>query len=105
MTRCPYQVTSRISHLPKGRFPVSDYRADYMAIIAEASAKARAERKPNIYFGYTARYAMYVHEMIGANFHRKEIDGRQAGARWFSAAINRNMKSIVKILQDNLKKG
>ena len=88
----------------KARWSVRHMRAVHQAVIAEASSRASAERRPNIYFGYSARYAIYVHEMLGANFKRKDEDGKQAGARWFSAAINRNMKAIIRILNDNIPK-
>lgn len=50
--------------------------------------------QPAITCGFTARYAAYVHEMIGANFKRPG-----AGAHFFSAAIKRNEQRILQILK------
>jgi len=46
-----------------------------------------------IQLGFTADYAWYVHEMVGANFQRPG-----AGAKFFEAALKRNTDQIVSII-------
>jgi len=48
------------------------------------------------YSGAKAPYAIYVHEMIGANF--KEPG---SGAKWFQSALWRNKDRIMRIIQEN----
>jgi hypothetical protein len=49
-----------------------------------------------VMMGYSANYAVYVHENIGAHFQRP-----QAGAKWFEAAMKRSTWQVLKILKDN----
>lgn len=58
-----------------------------------------------IIMGFTAHYAVFVHEMIGANFARpKVIGGKEtkrregAGAKFFEAALKRNTDKILEIV-------
>jgi len=53
---------------------------------------------PGIVMGFSANYAAWVHEMVGAHF-RKE----GAGAKFFEAALKRNEKAILEIIKDNAK--
>jgi len=54
-----------------------------------------------IIFGYSANYALYVHEMIGPiNWSRPN-----SGAKWFQYAINRNVSRILYFIQINAKIG
>jgi hypothetical protein len=48
--------------------------------------------------GYSANYALWVHEMLGAHFQRKG-----AGAKWFEIAIKTKQAEILKIIQSNAK--
>ena len=49
-----------------------------------------------VIMGYTANYAMYVHENVTANFKRP-----QSGAKWLEAAIKRNQWQILQIVKNN----
>ncbi len=49
---------------------------------------------PVVRFGYTAAYAWWVHENVGATFQRPG-----AGAKWLEAAIKRNEERILMIIQ------
>ena len=58
--------------------------------------------------GYSANYAGFVHEMIGANFNPEKRKGRAsrregAGPKWLEIHVNRNIGQIVKIVQKNAK--
>jgi hypothetical protein len=52
-----------------------------------------------IVMGFTANYALYVHEMLGeVNWSRKN-----SGPKFFEHAIKRNKDKIVKIISENVK--
>jgi len=46
--------------------------------------------------GFSANYAMWVHENIGASFKRPG-----AGAKFFEASLKRNKDEIIKIIRNN----
>lgn len=48
--------------------------------------------------GFTANYAWYVHENVGANFKRPG-----AGAKFFEAALKRNTDKILEIIRREAK--
>jgi len=48
--------------------------------------------------GFTANYAWYVHENVGANFKRPG-----AGAKFFEAALKRNTDKILDIIKKEAK--
>lgn len=50
--------------------------------------------RPTILLGFTAGYAVWVHENIGAHFQRPG-----AGAKFFEAALLRNQHKILEIIQ------
>jgi hypothetical protein len=51
-----------------------------------------------IIMGFSANYALWVHEMLGANFKRPD-----AGPKFFEAALKRNVNNILKIIRDHAK--
>jgi hypothetical protein len=50
---------------------------------------------PFLTMGYSANYAVYVHEMVGAKFQRPG-----AGAKWFQAAFRRNKDRILEVIRE-----
>lgn len=56
------------------------------------------KNKPVVIAGFTANYAVFVHEMVGANFNRPG-----AGAKFYEASINRNHQKLLEILQERSK--
>jgi hypothetical protein len=59
----------------------------------------RREKKSVIIFGYSANYALYVHEMIGpVNWTRQN-----SGAKWFEYAIKRNVNRVLYIIAGRTK--
>jgi len=54
--------------------------------------------RPTVICGFTANYARWVHDNVGAKFTRPG-----SGANFFSAALNRNHKVILKIIRDKAK--
>ena len=51
--------------------------------------------------GFTANYAIYVHEMIGPTKIGKKIDWSRPGSgpKFFEAAVKRNFKAIMDIIR------
>lgn len=77
----------------------SELSSDYVATIAEGQGEVASYGKGvAVMMGYSANYAMWVHEMIGATFHRK---GGQSGPKWFESAVYRNKDKIVQIVKGN----
>jgi hypothetical protein len=73
----------------------------HSATISEAQAIVSSYRKKFvIMIGYTANYALYVHEGPGGNMGAR-FQRPGAGVKWFEAAVKRNAQAIVKIIQDN----
>lgn len=79
----------------------SDMRSDHTRVITESKALITtnlARKGEFIVIGYSANYALFVHEMLGANFQRP-----QAGPKWFQAALERNRNEIVKKVAERAK--
>lgn len=51
-------------------------------------------RNPVVQLGFSANYAWYVHEMVGANFQRPG-----SGAKFLEAALKRNKAKILGIIK------
>jgi len=85
--------------------------SDHSTTVTAAQGIVAAQSVGNrsvLMMGYTANYAMYVHEMIGANFNPEKRKGKAvrregAGAKWLETAIKRNKEKIVQIIRDNAK--
>jgi hypothetical protein len=76
--------------------------AEHAAIKTEMTGKAKSfaaqYKGPFVIAGYSANYALWVHEMMGAKFKR-----RGAGPKWFEIAIKSKQAEILKIIQSNAK--
>lgn len=75
---------------------------EHGAVIAEAQSIIagldKSSKVKSLMMGYTANYALWVHENIGANFQREG-----AGPKWFEASVQRNSGKVVQIIRDNIK--
>jgi len=61
----------------------------------------RRAKRSYIMFGYTANYALFVHELLGEiNWSRPN-----SGAKWFQYAIYRNLPVIKHIIRRNVRMG
>lgn len=58
-------------------------------------SKGTKASKMYIAFGFSANYAIYVHENVGANFKSP------TGPKFFEAHIKRNKDAVLKIIQKN----
>lgn len=72
-----------------------------------------SQRTPFVIMGFTASYARFVHDNIGAQFQRevrvktkkgkykiKKVGRPGAGALFFTASLNRNQAKILKIIKE-----
>jgi hypothetical protein len=97
---------------PDAKVQASKLAAAHNDAMAEAKAEAVAKHamgRDTIIFGYSANYAVYVHEMMGANFNPDRKKGKKkgfrsrrpgAGAKWLQDAIYRNRDTILKIIAE-----
>lgn len=85
----------------KHHITLAEIRAQHSAVTAESLAEVRASKEPSVIFGYSANYALWVHEMVGIpkeNWSRPGSD-----AKWLEAHLNNSFKTMLKIVQDNAK--
>ena len=66
-----------------------------------ATSTFRTPEGPSHLIGYTANYAAYVHEMVGGEGGAINWSRPGSGAKWFQAALGRNRKKILSIIQAN----
>jgi len=71
--------------------------ADHAAAIGAMKGKISGQ-KPMVVLGFSANYAVFVHEMIKAIFQRPG-----AGAKWFQAALGREKPKILAIIKEEAK--
>jgi hypothetical protein len=92
------------------------FSAEHAAAIADGRGEMAAKsmgRMKTLMMGYSANYALWVHEMIGMNpqpgFRYGPGPGRKrrykprsgSGPKWFEECIKRNSSKIVQIIRDN----
>jgi len=98
-----YTVTSK-GRITSGGTPAfkgeqaNKLSASHSNEIGRASNLVRATGEPSVALGFTAFYAFYVHEMVGANFGRPG-----SGAKFFESALKRNHDKIVKVIREEVK--
>jgi len=83
---------------PKAGDLVSGHSSMLMEMQGQAETLANVMYGPFLIMGYTANYALWVHENIGAHFKRPG-----AGPKWFEAAIKSQRDNIIKVIKENAK--
>jgi hypothetical protein len=80
--------------------------AEQVAQLLENHSKVKAAwasaiygDKPIVALGYTANYAVFVHEMMGPIRWSRQ----GSGPKWFQAAIRRNRARILQTIADNVR--
>lgn len=68
--------------------------------IAEAQGITKTEKSPVLIMGYSAYYAVYVHEMINpiVKWNREG-----SGPKWFELSLEKNMIEMLRIIAKNCK--
>ena len=96
-------VKSETAHKMKVTGLAARMAADRSSAIAEMVAAAKAAQavgREICVMGYSAHYAVYVHENMNATFHRKPLG--VSGAKWFQAAVYRNKDKVLQKIRDNV---
>jgi len=72
--------------------------ADRAKAVSEGQgiAQSYSNKGLMLMMGFSANYAMFVHENVGANFKRPG-----SGAKFFEAALKRNKGKILEIIRSN----
>lgn len=87
---------NKLRHIPAAQFKLW-----HTAALAEAIITTKIYLHGSmVMFGYSANYAMWVHENIGATFKRLEPP---AGPKWFENALDRNHDKMLKIIRETSK--
>ena len=74
--------------------------SEHLAVTAEMKMRAGKDKsKITLILGYTANYALFVHENLKARKWSKP----GSGPKWFEYAMKRNTKKIIRIVADNAK--
>lgn len=79
--------------------------SDHTSAISSAQALAQAAslQGPVLIMGFSANYAMWVHEMVGANFRqpKKGAVRGSPGAKFFEVSLKRNKTLILETVRNN----
>lgn len=79
----------------------SQLAMDHGSVQEEAKGIARAIRYPVLILGFSANYAMFVHEMVGGGGKRISWKRPGSGSKFFQASIRRNMKEGLGLIAKN----
>ena len=66
--------------------------------IAAQKAQIKSQKGPVVVFGFSANYALKVHEMYGVSFRRPS-----AGAGFFVSSIKKNKEKVLNAIKKNAK--
>jgi len=95
------KYTGKFRNNPVRRISTAQFQAWHQAATAEASGMSAANpKKATVVMGYSANYAMWIHEHLGAHFTSRSP---AAGPKWFQEAIDRNHGKIVEIIRQTSK--
>lgn len=105
-----FVVANRIINDPtKGqKKPKGEERVRHAQVKGMVKTAMQHYNTPAVAFGFSASYAIFVHENVDANFAGKKTgkkkDARRpgAGAKFFESAIARNKSNYVKYLKEEL---
>jgi hypothetical protein len=81
---------------PKADKMSSGHEALKSALQAQAGGYTTIDR---VFFGFSANYAIFVHEMIGGTIKWKRPG---SGPKFLEAAVKRNVKNILEIVRKNV---
>lgn len=72
---------------------------EHSQFVEQLKTKTSNSNKPILLMGFSANYAVYVHENLKAKFQRPG-----SGAKFFESALWRNAARVMEILRNELKK-
>jgi len=73
-------------------------KSNHSKVISKETNVVKTRRNPTVAFGFSANYAGFVHEMVGANFKRPG-----SGAWYLAAAIMRTKKQVLEAIRLRIK--
>ena len=83
----------------------SKMASEHADTVSELQGKVVASKQPIAFLGFSANYAMWVHEMVDADFTKPKKVGNKlharrpgAGAKFFEMALIRNKGQMLQIL-------
>lgn len=77
----------------------AEMAANHTSTIQQAKAILHSRKEDIVVMmGYTANYALFVHESVDKQFHREG-----SGPKWFETAIKNNSSSILNIIENTSK--
>lgn len=92
-------LTTSKGDIPEGASPqfkgenASELNSGHSETIAQSKSKAKEAGMPGVVLGFSANYAMPVHENVGVTFQRPG-----SGAKFFEASLKRNAKKILQVI-------
>ena len=122
--RHSFFITTVLGTKGKGNFKgenSDEMKSNHEQVTGEAHAIVKAHRNPTLIMGYSANYALWVHEAVWANFEgqqnkikrtesgkvtedtKKYTRRKGAGAKWFEYAIQRNSALMLKTMAKEMK--
>lgn len=75
-----------------------NFASDHSAVTSKASSKVETSPTPLLIMGFSARYAMAVHEGVSSKGNAFKYNLPQSGAKFFESALWRNKEKIVEII-------
>lgn len=72
---------------------------DHSATMSTYASTAKSRGIPNVIMGFSAYYAAYVHEMVGAQNWSRE----SSGAKFFESSIQRNSGAVLRMIAEEAK--
>ncbi len=73
-------------------------QSTHVTTLSSLGTALTKSKNPIVVFGFSANYAVWVHENIGAKFKRPGT-----GAKFLEAAVSRNTNEILKVITESAK--
>lgn len=76
--------------------------SDHSTTLSSAKTSAQSAGRPTVILGFSAYYAWYVHENVGANFGQPkegQKGGSQRGAKYFEAHLKNKRKQVLEMIR------
>lgn len=95
-----FMVTSKGDN-PEGKSPrfkgenAGELNTGHDVTIAESKSKATKSKMPGVVLGFSAKYAMPVHEAVDKTFKRPG-----SGAKFLEASLKRNSKKVLQVIAE-----
>ena len=105
--RASWFVVTSMGGLTDGAAPnfkgdrAGELRENHGRVIGEVKALVSAVKEPVLIMGFSANYAVFVHEMVGGEGGKIDWSRPGSGAKFFEEALDRNKGLMLQIIRDN----